>query len=147
MNSIWPLLKCSRTICPFPLFPPFCGNICVDKLLRLTGSFHLLYAPVFAIRAADRGHLKGAARSSPRPEHCCSASFHVSRCENRFFFFSPLRKIPMFCLITFCYGFPPRFSENFLSLPRLLFNRDDIVLALLAICSCTAASFNSPVGC
>jgi len=53
----------------------------------------------------------------------------------------------MFCLITFCYGFPPFFSEYFLSLPRLLFNRDDIVLALLAICSCTAGSFNSPVGC
>lgn len=75
-------------------------------------------------------------------------TFHVSCCENCLaFLFFFVEENPNVVLDYILLWFSSHFSENFLSLPRLLFNRDDIVLALLAICSCTTGSFNSPVGC
>lgn len=71
-------------------------------------------------------------------------TFFVSYCENCLAFC--VEENPNVLLDYILLWFSSHFSEN-LSQPRLLFNRDDIVLALLAICSCTAGSFNSPVGC
>lgn len=107
-------------------------------MLRLTApgflvDFFLAAAAAVNVHIADkparRRHLKGL-RSS--------LSARRLSCENCL-----ARKIPAWRLITFCSGFP----ENFFSRQRLLFNGDDIVPALLAICSCTSASFNSPTGC
>lgn len=72
-------------------------------------------------------------------------TFHVSHCENCLAY--SVEENPHVLLDYILLWFSSHFSENFLSLLRLLFNRDDIVLALLAICSCTTGSFNSPVGC
>lgn len=103
---------------------PFSGNICGDKLLRLTGWIFfflllLLCTRVFVIRWQMVVTLGAKKFSLP-------GSFHVNGCENCLANF--VEENPTFFLITFCYGFPPIFLGTPRRLWRLPFNRGDIVL-------------------
>lgn len=148
MNSIWSLLKCNCTICYFLLFPfSLLISVAINGFDWQAGFFVvvvllLLCASLFVIRQQTVVTWRGW-------EVLWGLTARHLSCQPlwKLFGFFCGRKILMYCLITFCYGFPPIFRGNFLSLPRLLFNRDDIVPALLAICSCTTGSFNSPIGC